>query len=268
MQGIDLAEGVCSKRLFINFFKGGIGIKQKLLLTFLLAVSMMFLGNTGCEPPEPQPVDQFNPDLEYGEMTDERDGQTYKTIEIGTQTWMAENLKYLPEVSPSAGGAYTEPYYYVYNYIGTSVSEAKATNKFNTYGALYNWPAALTACPPGWHLPSDAEWTALITYLDPSADPDVWGSQSYVAGGKMKSTPLWSSPNTGATNESGWSGLPGGRRYDIGHFFNLGRSGNWWSASEGNADSAWYRNLNYYNGNVYRDGSNKDYGISVRCLRD
>jgi len=195
-----------------------------------------------------------------GTFTDPRDGQTYATVEIGTQTWMAENLKYLPSVNLSHNGSKTDPYYYVYGYEGTVVSEAKATDNFQTYGVLYNWPAALTACPSGWHLPSDEEWATLTDYL---------GGEN-IAGGKMKETGTthWYSPNTGATNESGFTALPGGDRNGYGGFYDLGVLGDWWSATEYGSDDAYGRSLDYYYANVFRGYGYKSYGFSVRCVRD
>ncbi|MFN2380349.1 MAG: FISUMP domain-containing protein, partial [Bacteroidales bacterium] len=91
-----------------------------------------------------------------GTFVDNRDKIEYNWVRIGDQIWMAENLAYLPSVSPSSEGSETEPYYYVYAYDGSIVSEAKVTDNYNAYGVLFNWPAALTACPDGWHLPTDA----------------------------------------------------------------------------------------------------------------
>src|SRR5690554_6700140 len=136
----------------------------------------------------------------YSTIKDARDNQTYRIVTIGSQTWMAENLKYLPSVVGPETGSQTTPHYYVYGYNGTNVTDAKATANYNTYGVLYNWPAEMNACPDGWHLPSDAEWTELTDYL---------GGES-VAGGKLKETGTthWASPNTGATNETGFTALP------------------------------------------------------------
>ena len=100
-----------------------------------------------------------------GTFVDSRDGTEYKTIKIGNQTWMAENLKYLPSVVGPATGSSTDPYYYVYGYQGTDVATAKATTNYQNYGVLYNWTAATTACPAGWHLPTDAEWNVLEQYV-------------------------------------------------------------------------------------------------------
>jgi uncharacterized protein (TIGR02145 family) len=195
-------------------------------------------------------------------FTDPRDGKVYQTVVIGNQEWMAENLAYLPSVNMVADGSEDALgyYYYVYGYDGTNVAEAKATDNYATYGVLYNWTAAMNACPDGWHLPSDAEWTELTDYL---------GGES-VAGGKLKETGTthWASPNTGATNETGFTALPGGFRYNSGAFDNIGSNGYWWSATEGNATNAWNRDMFYLGSDVGSYSSNKDVGFSVRCLRD
>jgi uncharacterized protein (TIGR02145 family) len=193
-------------------------------------------------------------------LTDWRDGNEYETVQIGNQCWMRENLKWLPSVSPASNISSTSAYYYVYGYQGSSVNDAKATANYQTYGVLYNWPAALNACPDGWHLPSDSEWTVLVDYLGGSS----------VAGGKMKTTGTthWKSPNTGATNSSGFSGLPGGDLYTTGTFSDLGNLGYWWSATASPAATAWYRFLRYRYGNVYRSDFSKPRGFSVRCLKE
>ncbi len=144
----------------------------------------------------------------------------------------------------------------------------------NPLGKLYNWYAVAdprNVCPTNWHVPTDAEWNTLVGYLDPAYDPGaVELFQSATAGGKMKSTgtQYWQAPNTGATNESGFSGLPGGIRTDGGFFYSLESDGHWWSASESGAD-AWYRSLGSSNANIYRfNYGSETVGFSVRCLRD
>jgi uncharacterized protein (TIGR02145 family) len=150
----------------------------------------------------------------------------------------------------------------------------QATYTANNFGALYNWYAlnSLTngnknVCPAGWHVPSDAEWSTFINHLDPNA---AGGNNPNTAGGKMKSTgtQYWQSPNTDATNESGFSGLPGGGRSSSGSFYGIGYAGGWWSSTEGSADDAWYRFLNYSFGVAFRGDDNKADGLSVRCLKD
>jgi uncharacterized protein (TIGR02145 family) len=210
----------------------------------------------------------------YSTIKDARDNQTYRIVTIGTQTWMAENLKYLPSVVGPGTGSKTTPHYYVYGYNGTNVTDAKATANYNTYGVLYNWPAAMNGaassttnpsgvqgvCPDGWHLPSDAEWTELTDYLGGTSD----------AGGKLKETGTthWNSPNTSATNETGFTALPGGRRDLGGAFDGIGSNGNWWSATERRTYDAWYRYMDVNYSNVYRYSHFKVLGFSVRCVRD
>jgi uncharacterized protein (TIGR02145 family) len=135
------------------------------------------------------------------------------------------------------------------------------------YGKLYNWYAVTDSrglCPTGWHVPSDGEWTTLTTFL---------GGES-VAGGAMKSTATqptpggWYAPNTGATNSSGFTGLPGGYRDSGGGFYNLGYNGYWWSSSVAGSGSAWYRILSFNVANADRYFNFHRVGFSVRCVRD
>ena len=195
------------------------------------------------------------------------EGNVYKTVTIGSQVWIAENLratKYndgmteVPKVTdPDDWEALSSPGYCWYENDSTTYNE--------DYGILYNWYTmadtnSYRLAPDGWHVPTDAEWNTLEEYL---GGPDV-------AGGKLKEAGIthWSSPNTGATNETGFSVLPGGYRGNSGTFIDIGNYGCWWSATEGSAASSWYRSLDYNYANVYRNGSYKRYGFSVRCVRD
>jgi uncharacterized protein (TIGR02145 family) len=188
------------------------------------------------------------------------EGHDYSTVQIGEQCWFAENCRYLPEVSPSSEGSETDPYYYVYDYQGSDVTAAQATTNYATYGVLYNWPAVMTAgiCPSGWHVPSDGEFTELTDFL---------GGED-VAGGKMKEAGYdhWHSPNTGATNSSGWTGLPGGLNIS-GSFGDGGNGGNWWSASESGSYSWRLKLFNSYDDVAHYD-NNRNLGFSARCVRD
>ena len=198
-----------------------------------------------------------------GTFTDPRDGKIYKTVKIGTQTWMAENLAYLPNVSLASNGSKTDSYYYVYGYNGTSVSEAKATDNYTTYGVLYNWAAAKAACPGGWHLPTDEEWKTLEMYLGMSqSQADGTGSRGIDEGRKLKRTSGWYQGGNGS-DEVGFSALPGGYRSNYGNFNNLSYFGYWWSAT-----STCYRSLYYGSVKVNRFYDDKDKGWSVRCVRD
>jgi uncharacterized protein (TIGR02145 family) len=213
-----------------------------------------------------------NPNLNYGSMTDQ-DGNMYKTIQIGNQEWMAENLK----VSHYRNG---QPIALVTNNTTWSGLTTGATCWYNNdsasyncpYGKLYNWYAVAdnrNLCPTGWHVPSDTEWNILIEYLDSSFDPSTTGLQSSIAGGKIKSTgtQYWQSPNTLADNSIGFSGLPGGAR-SLNVDNGLGYGGTWWSSTQLSNSHARYRDLLYYSGEVRRDYDYKWVGYSVRCLND
>ena len=205
----------------------------------------------------------FNPKVTYGTMTDQ-DGNVYKTVTIGTQTWMAENLrttKYndgtaIPNVSGEIAWKLLSTDAYC-NYSNTIKNDS-----LGTYGRLYNWYAVKTGklAPKGWHVPSDAEWTQLTTYL---------GGTS-VAGGKLKETgpTHWYTPNTDATNESGFTALPAGQRSTNGVFFLVTTYGYFWTATESSAKSALNRNVSYDNGKVSGFSYDKLMGMSVRCVKD
>ncbi|MDD4578954.1 MAG: FISUMP domain-containing protein [Anaerolineaceae bacterium] len=209
--------------------------------------------------------------LVFGSFNDSRDDKQYKTITIGEQVWMAENLAYLPSVvGPATGsendGHETDPYYYVYGYDGTNVDEAKATANYTIYGVLYNWKAALTVCPEGWHLPSDAEWTILISFL---------GGQG-IASVKMQEagTTHWRPPFPyDDYNSSGFTALPSGYRYTDGLFKDIRNRACWWSSTESEKDDyidcAWIRYLlGSLQNTVFKGSSDKGGGMSVRCLHD
>jgi uncharacterized protein (TIGR02145 family) len=200
-----------------------------------------------------------NDDFKTNTFTDSRDGNVYKTVTIGSQTWMAENLRYLPSVVGPIRGSQSTLCYYVYGYDGTNVADAKATGNYKTYGVLYNWVAAKAACPPGWHLPTDAEWTQLTDYL---------GSNS--AGGKLKEkgTKHWNSPNTGATNQTNFTALPGGGRFSTFQFTYLGDMGYWWTASQDGTGLYYYRYLQQNEKGILRGYVIMDAGFSVRCVKD
>jgi uncharacterized protein (TIGR02145 family) len=199
--------------------------------------------------------------LAAGQFTD-IDGNIYDTVAIGTQVWMSKNLrvsKYrngdpIPtNLSNTTWQNTTSGAYAIYN--NTAANDS-------IYGKLYNWYAVADPrglCPTGWHVPSDAEWTTLENFLGGSS----------VAGGAMKAvSPLWTSPNTGATNSSGFSGLPGGSRNLDGPYNPIGDVGLWWSSTQYSTTDAWVRYLNYSNGVVSRYSSAKRDGCSVRCVRD
>ena len=180
-------------------------------------------------------------------FTDSRDGQVYRTVKIGRQIWMAQNLNY------EAGQFWMVRNL---NYEAWSVCYMHKDANCKKYGSLYNWATALKACPDDWRLPSDEEWTALM---------DAVGGDS-TAGMKLKSAKGWNNKGNG-TDEYGWSALPGGDYSDDG-FGNAGNFGFWWSATEGNADSAWLRGIYYGGERVGRFNDSKALLFSVRCVKD
>jgi uncharacterized protein (TIGR02145 family) len=176
------------------------------------------------------------PSVTKGKFTDSRDGKSYETVKIGSQTWMAENLNY--------------------NAPGSKCYDNSESN-CTTYGRLYDWETAKTACPDGWHLPSDAEWTTL--------ENSVGGSS--VAGTKLKAKSGWNH-NSNGEDTYGFSALPGGYGRFNGDFLLIGDVGLWWSSTVDHASFAYYRNVVYVIADVYKLGNDKSHLYSVRCLQD
>jgi uncharacterized protein (TIGR02145 family) len=172
-------------------------------------------------------------------LTDKRDGKQYKTVKIGNQTWMAENLNY-----DARSG---------------SVCYDNKPENCKKYGRLYNWNTALKACPSGWHLPSKSEYEEL--------DEAVGGFGT--AGRKLKAKSGWSNNGNG-TDEFGFSAMPGGSRISGGNFYDVGKMGKWWNASEHESygSSAYYRSMFYGDWTTNRDYYDKSLLFSVRCIKD
>ncbi len=213
-----------------------------------------------------------------GQGVTDIDGNTYATVIIGQQEWMAENLRVtrfndgssIPHLTEGSDWVQlTTPAYCWYN-------NDEADHK-NTYGALYSWfvsegdsKSGENICPEGWHVPTDAEWSSLIRFLDPNSDPNEL-QESLIAGGKLKAagTANWNTPNTGATNETGFAGLPGGYRDQGGNFVQKGDLGRWWSADAHQTyGSAWWRSLGNASSKVTRHHLLKRQANSIRCIKD
>ena len=243
--------------------------KSNIFLIYPLFIGVFLVITTGCSKEEDinatngKTTAVFNPNVSYGTLTDQ-DGNIYKTITIGTQTWMAENLRTtrykdgtsIPNVTGNdewmnlTTGAYCS-----FNNTTDIVTIA-------TYGLLYHWYAVNTGklAPTGWHVATDAEWTTLITYL---------GGES-IAGGKLKETGTihWNSPNEGAINESGFTALPGGYRTGDGIFYEKGNYGSWWFSTEYSSSDAFGIDLFYNYSYVSVYVIEKKCGFSVRCIKD
>ena len=207
---------------------------------------------------------RLNPDIDYGSMTDSRDGKVYKTVKIGDQVWMAENLNYADSAkTPSLKGKS-----WCYNNIDKNCDVA---------GRLYSWAAAMDSvtigcgygstcsptlpvrgiCPEGWHLPSYNEWNALFTAV---------GGQS-TAATALKSQTGWNNNGNG-TDAFGFSALPAGNRHDNGDYYGGGYNTYFWSSTEYGSNDAYDMYLNYNNGNAGLGLNYKYNGFSVRCLKD
>jgi uncharacterized protein (TIGR02145 family) len=194
------------------------------------------------------------------------DGNVYHSVTIGTQTWMVENLKVTRYRNGDQVPNITDNNAWTKLTTGATCDYLNMPSNSKMYGKLFNWYAVNDSrkiAPAGWHVPTDAEWTILTDYL---------GGEK-VAGGKLKETGTthWTNPNTDATNESGFSALPGGNRYDYnynGTFSLVGVDGIWWSSTESSTYYAWGRYMYFNYSYVVRDSSNKQGGFSVRCVRD
>ena len=202
------------------------------------------------------------------------DGNVYQTVIIGTQVWMAENLKVTHYRNGDAIPNVTDGTTWEGLTTGAYCEYDNNANNVATYGRLYNWYAVADSrniAPSGWHVPSEAEWKQLEMYLGMSqAQADQLGWRGTNEGGKLKEggTTHWISPNIGATNESGFTGLPGGYRYLGGVYDQLASSAVFWSSTENGSSFAWCRNLNNAYSGVHRYDGSKEDGFSVRCVKD
>jgi uncharacterized protein (TIGR02145 family) len=197
------------------------------------------------------------------------DGNNYSTIIINGAEWMAENLRTTKYANGDSIPNVIDNSQWFSLTSGAWVHYNNDNQYEYPYGKLYNWYTVADSrnvCPTGWHVPSDTEWITLINYLDPNANG---GDNFNTAGGKMKSagTQYWLSPNTDATNESGFSGQPGGARNGGGTFEFMGYNGLWWSNLETQVGQAWYRLIENDKGSVTGDDDNKKNGFSVRCVK-
>jgi uncharacterized protein (TIGR02145 family) len=189
-----------------------------------------------------------NASVVYGSFTDKRDGNVYKTIKIGTQVWMAENLNYD-----------AKNYCWTYN---NDLSNA------NIYGRLYRWEVAREVCPVGWHLPSDDEWKILeqnIGISQSMLDTEGWRGDD--EGNTLKTNSGWNTDGNGS-NENGFSALPGGMRSEDGEYSALGERALFWTSTGPNVFRCWYRMLSLEGGAIMRSNWSKASGYSVRCVKD
>ena len=215
----------------------------------------------------------------------ERDGNSYCSITLGEQEWLSENMRYLPSVNYLTDASVADARYYVYDYDGTDVNEARNNPNYSEFGVLYNWRAAQTACPAGWHLPSDDEWSQLEVYLqnngfnyDDYIDTDNDRETHNVIAKSLASTSGW--VDSGIVNTPGWlqpknntssfNGKPAGMKIATSHFQEKGNRTWWWTSDTeyGDSSSAWDRRLRYDLEELSKTHNHKSVGVSVRCLRN
>lgn len=215
------------------------------------------------------------------------DGNTYQSVSNCGLTFTKQNLNVSKYTDGTPIPQVTDPIQWSNLTTGAWCYYNNDPANGSVYGKLYNWYAvagiydAASAAnpglrkklaPTGWHIPTDGEWSNLINCLDPNANggaiiPNLAGGKMKATGTLQDGTGLWQAPNT-ATNESGFTGLPAGYRGNDGPFFNLAIYAICWSSSELSTTSAWYRSLYFNNGGAYSGGNTKNYGHSLRCVKD
>ncbi len=206
--------------------------------------------------------------IQYFTIVDSRDGRNYSYFNYRGQAWMAENLAFLPYVNSGVEESLYEAKYYVYNYQGDNLSEAKLQDNYLNYGVLYNWAAALSACPDGWRLPNDEDWKELEMKLGMTEDEsnEVNWRDSGDVGRLIKSKEGWARQGNGF-NRIGFSALPAGYRA-VGNKSVFIQNKAWfWTATTESFDGAWYRNLSFANKGIYRYHHTRDHACSVRCIK-
>ncbi len=204
------------------------------------------------------------------EFKDSRDGWIYRTVEINGNIWMAQNLAFLPQADTFDVESDTIPRYYIYDYKEPKLSIAKQTTNYFSYGVLYNWSAAIEACPEGWHLPSDNEWKELEIFTGMSAEnANEFGyRESGEVGDKLKSKTNWYEDGNGS-DFLGFDAKPGGRRSAIsGQYINLGSQAFFWTSTSDTLSDAILRYMESDTLGIHRIQSSRRNGVSVRCVKN
>ena len=221
------------------------------------------------------------------DMVMDVDGNIYKIVKIGEQTWMAENLKVTryPDGTPIPHAPDSAVWFHFNRETHGYCWPANVETQGYAFGGLYSWPAAAAAhdgisvveegiqgvCPDGWHLPTDGEWKQLEMHLGMSreeADMDEWRGTDQGAKMKQEGIGYWKDPNTGATDEVGFAALPGGFRHGSAQFLGITETARFWTSTQNGYGYVWYRGVDFDRTDVYRDFSGVYRGHSVRCVKD
>ena len=238
--------------------------KNRSLIYLFVILGVLLIHTSSCKKDEnPTPIPT---------VTD-IDGNVYHTVTIGTQVWMVENLKTTKHRDGSAIPNITDSAAWGNLTTGAYCDYSNTPGNSTTYGRLYNWYVvndSRNIAPIGWHVPTDGEWNIMEKNLDNTVDTTATSWVGTDIGSKVKETGTahWASPNSGATNSSGFTALPGGYRNGNGTFDGIGSNGCFWSATASNATNAWDRYLGYDYAKVDRGSYAKIDGYSVRCLKD
>jgi len=237
----------------------------KVIKSFIrICITLILIVPCSCDKEGPETVTLKWIDSVNGELFDPINEQEYNVIKIGNQVWFAENLKatryanddIIPDGTNIGELSFDTPADYRFSYDDDP-------GNAEVYGYLYTWSAVeenRNVCPEGWHVPSELEWTELRDYFGGTSG----------TGGVLKEQGFdhWNDPNQGATNESGFSALPGGIRINDGTFQDLGKFGLWWSSTLSTEYHAWYQLLSSTSSNTYWWEGIRNYGLSVRCVQD
>lgn len=200
-----------------------------------------------------------------GSFADSRDNKTYKTVTIGTQTWMAENLAYITSETLNNGA-------WIYDFTGSDIDAAKGTNNYTTYGVLYNWETAQSVCPAGWHLPSNSEWVTLEQFISSDNGGYETGGGEYPfirnVGNHLKSKQGWIGGGNG-TDDYQFAARPnGGRHYETGEFGLMGEDASFFTSTS-SGDNVSYKCIHYQLGNLHTYKHSKSWAHNaIRCVRD
>lgn len=245
-------------------------MKKVSVISLLIIVSAGSLYLSGCTKSDDassaainnRSTAQFNSSVTYGTVSDS-DGNIYKTVTIGTQTWMAENLRTTTfnDTTDISKIVSADTWAAMYSAAYCNYNNTLDKDSIATFGRLYNFYAVATEklAPEGWRVATDEDWQILVDYLG--------GTESAGAGLKELGLTHWSSPNTGATNSSGFTALPAGTRTSSGTFEGSGTSGYWWSSEEYNSYFGWRRAITSGSISILNGNLNKKYGFSVRCVK-
>jgi uncharacterized protein (TIGR02145 family) len=228
----------------------------------LLITGFLIISIAGCKKDETSPEPKPEPIPLVQKFTD-IDGNVYDTVHIGTQIWLKQNLKVTRYRNGDTILNVRDNTEWQYKITGACCDYNNNATYSSTYGKIYNFYAIIDSrniAPYGWHVPSDAEWMTLINYL---------GGDN-IAADKLKETGSahWTAPNTGASNESGFTALPGGNRNYNGGFADIENFGYWWSATLRYSYSAWFQGIYCGSATVHRDAYPMSGGLSIRCIKD